>query len=143
MRATLRSLIVFAWLSTLAWAAPEASAESGKDIFLSKKCNLCHSIKTEGIFNSKQKKKGEADDAKPAYAGFDDDFGDKKKGAPDLSAVGKGHDPEWMTKFLKKKIRTDEGKKHKMRFKGKDEELQILVEYLASLKTEVPEGASQ
>ena len=48
-----------------------------------------------------------------------------------------------MTKFLKKKIRTDEGKKHKMRFMGKDAELQILVEYLASLKTEVPEGAGQ
>ena len=135
---------MFAGCFAFAWVAPEASAESGKDIFLSKKCNMCHSIKTEGIFNSKQKKKGEADDAKPAYAGFDDDFGDKKKkGAPDLSAVGTGHDSEWMTKFLKKKIRTDEGKKHKMRFMGKDEELQILVEYLASLKTEVPEGTSE
>ena len=142
MRATFRILLVFAWLFALAWAAPEASADSGKEIFLSKKCNMCHSIKTEGILNSK-KKKSEADDAKPAYTGFDDDFGDKKKGAPDLSAVGKGHDPEWMTKFLKKKIRTDEGKKHKMRFMGKDEELQILVEYLASLKTEAPEGAGE
>jgi hypothetical protein len=144
MKATDFGTLAFAFLFLLAWAAPEGRAEgkTGKEIFLDHKCQKCHSIESEDILKSE---KGTADEAKEDEGGFDDDFGNEteKTEPPDLSGVGKRHDPEWMTQFLKKKIRTEEGKKHKKRFKGSDEELQILIEFLAGLQTAAPEGGGE
>jgi cytochrome c2 len=143
MKATVLGILAFACLFLFAWAAPEARAESktGKEIFVDRKCTKCHSIESEDIF--KKKKKGAADEAKEEAGGFDDDFGDaqQKTEPPDLSDSGNKRDSEWMTQFLKKKIRTKEGKKHKMRFKGSDEELQILIEFLVGLKKDAPAEA--
>lgn len=108
-----------------AWPSPSRADDAGKAAFTAAKCNDCHSIKAEGVAMK------EAEESLEAEEEDDED-------APDLSAVGKKHDADWITKYLKKKIKNDEGKKHKKRFKGSDEKLAELTTYLASLKTEAP-----
>lgn len=107
----------------IASPGPVAADEAGKAAFIAAKCNDCHSIKAAGI----EVKKGEE-----SLEGDDD--GDK---SPDLSGVGAEHDADWMAQFLKKKVKNDDGKKHKKRFKGSDDKLKELTTYLASLKTPV------
>jgi len=149
MKATALGGVIFACLFVLAWAAPEVRAETrtGKQIFLNHKCNKCHAISVEGILKTKKKKSASASKSKPKKKsiGFDDDFGGsahKKKGAPDLSGVGNRHEADWMKQWLKKKIRKDNGKKHKKTFKGSDEDFETLIQYLVGLKTDAPdEGA--
>ena len=111
---------------------PVKSAETGKDIFLSQKCNKCHNIAAQNIA------KLESED--DAMAEEDDLFGEEEEEAtkpPDLSGVGKVHDGAWITQWIEKKIANDKGKKHKKRFKGTDEELKTLVTWLSGLKSDV------
>ena len=90
------------------------------DIFLSSKCTKCHSIKAAGIERQKSE---------------DEDMADPdKKQPPDLSDVGTRRDSEWLHGWLTKEITNDDGKKHKMRFRGEEEELDALVEFLLSQK---------
>lgn len=102
-----------------------ARSASGKDLFLEKKCDKCHSIVSEKIEKQVNKKTG------------------KKKKGPDLSGAGLERDADWLTKFIKKEIEKesvyDKAKKvkHKKKFKGKDEELKSLAQYMAGLKTKV------
>ncbi|MBI2059938.1 MAG: c-type cytochrome [Nitrospirae bacterium] len=102
-----------------------ARAAGGKDLFLEKKCDKCHSVASEKIEKQVNKKTG------------------KKKKGPDLSGVGLDHDADWLTKFVKKEIEAesvyDKTKKvkHKKKFKGTDADLKSLVQYLAGLKTKV------
>lgn len=110
----------------LAAALPSAAfAASGKEIFLEKKCNDCHLVKAEGIEKKISKKTGKA-----------------KKG-PDLSNVGSENDADFFTKWLKKEVKIeshfDKAKKvgHKKKFKGTDEELKTLTDWLAARKTKV------
>jgi mono/diheme cytochrome c family protein len=56
-----------------------------------------------------------------------------KGGKKDLAGVGKKHKAEDIKAFLLKEKKLD-GKKHKMKFKGSDAELEALVKWLASLK---------
>ena len=109
-RTTLTLILVF---SVLVFGAPlVAAAEDGKAVFKAQKCNTCHDVSSAGIA------------AKTTS--------EKLKG-PDLTGVGKRHDAGWIAKYLKKAT-TKDGKSHAVPFKGTDEELQALVDWLLEQK---------
>ncbi len=92
-----------------------AEDSPGKKIFIDSKCNVCHSIDSQGV-------------AKKTTS-------NKPDGPPDLSNVGALHKADWMTKYLnKEEARND--KKHIKAWTGKKEDLEILVKWLETLKTE-------
>ncbi len=59
----------------------------------------------------------------------------KKSDAVDLSTVGKDQTEEFLMKYLKKETKLND-KDHKSSFKGSDEDLKILVDWLVTLKGE-------
>jgi hypothetical protein len=118
----LRDVAVIAALLFLVGWVGAAEAKSGKDIFLEQKCNKCHSIDSEKI--AKKEEKG----------GEEEDEEEEGTEPPDLSAAGKEHDAAWIAKWLQKQVKTDKGKKHRAKWKGSDDELKALTEYLAGLK---------
>ncbi len=89
---------------------------AGKKIFVDSKCQICHSIQSQGI-----EKKGAA--VKP----------DDKKAPPDLSTVGDQRTADWIAKFVAKKEAINE-KKHPKGWTGKEEDLKTMSEWLATLK---------
>jgi cytochrome c551/c552 len=91
--------------------ATSVLAADGKAIFLEKKCNLCHSIDSQSIKKTSEKMKG-----------------------PDLSnAAGMVESADWLKSFLTKKVQ-HEGKDHLREFKGTDEELNAVVDWIMTLK---------
>lgn len=82
----------------------------GKKIFIDNKCNMCHTVKSAGIES-------------------------KKSDASDLSNFGAEMKKEDMIKYLKKEMKLKD-KNHVTAFKGTDEELAKLVEWLSTLKAE-------
>jgi mono/diheme cytochrome c family protein len=114
MRATLLRPVPF--LSALAvtgllLASMLAAAEpDGKAVFVDGKCNMCHSVESQGIEKKLKSGKGK-----------------------DLSNVGTERDPAWLTKWLRKEVELD-GKPHEKAFKGSDAELAALVKWLGTLK---------
>ncbi len=83
--------------------------DDGKTIFLSQKCNTCHTISSESIDRTGRVK------------------------APDLSKIGKTKDADWIKQFVTKKVELD-GKKHPKKFSGADADLTTLANWLASHK---------
>jgi hypothetical protein len=57
----------------------------------------------------------------------------KKSDATDLSKVGVDRTVEFLTKYLKKEAKLND-KDHKSSFKGTDEDLTALVQWLSTLK---------
>ena len=100
----------------LALAATPLLAEEtdGKAVFEAQKCNLCHSVSTVGI------------EAKTTS--------EKLKG-PDLVGLADSYEADWIVKYVKKEADKD-GKSHTKPFKGTDEELQALVDWLLEQKAE-------
>jgi cytochrome c2 len=86
---------------------------NGKQIFMDSKCNNCHTVISMEITS-------------------------KKDNATDLSNASSVGDAELMKSYLLKASKIND-KNHKLKFKGTDEELNELVNWLLSLKTE-PEG---
>ncbi len=119
MKQIVRSAALFLILAA-ALAAPGLPAEAdesdqtdpGQQAFEAAKCNLCHSVEIAGI---EAKTKSE-----------------KMKG-PDLSADCEELDVDWTFQYIKREVLKDD-KKHKKEFKGTDEELQTIVDWLAGLK---------
>jgi len=95
-----------------AQAEGTGAAPTGVEVFTTFKCNSCHSIESQGI-ESKTKS-------------------ERMKG-PDLSDEGHKRDAAWITAWLQHKEKLD-GKAHKGEFKGTDEQLQQLVQWLTELK---------
>ena len=91
-------------------------------------CTECHSISALGVGVVKLEETDDEDD-------WDEDEEEEEVEAPDLSNVGTKHDAKWISQYLRKKIAKD-GKKHKKRFKGSQEERKILAVWLESLKHE-------
>jgi len=89
-----------------------ALAADAKELFVASKCVKCHSIESQGVA------------AKPK-AGDEDEV-------HDLSKVGAERTAEWIQKFLRKQ-EAIEGKKHKLKFRGSDADLELLATWLASL----------
>jgi mono/diheme cytochrome c family protein len=86
-------------------------AGDGKALFLENKCNLCHTIDSQAIARTSEKMK-----------------------APDLSnASGLVESADWLKSFLKKEVKKDD-KNHQREFKGTDEELDAVVQWLMTLK---------
>lgn len=94
---------------------PLAAAEGGQQIFLDQKCNRCHSIASLEIEATIKS--------------------EKMKG-PDLENVGSRHEAEWLSQWIKKEVSNDDGKNHSAKWAGSDKELEGLVAWLASLKSE-------
>jgi cytochrome c553 len=84
--------------------------EEGKKLFTDAKCQNCHSIESQNI------------EAKT-----------KKKDTPDLSNTGAKHDADFFMSYLTKKEAMGD-KKHPVAFKGSDEDLKKLAEWLDSLE---------
>ena len=90
----------------------------GQPAFLEKKCNLCHTVVAAGIGEPREEsEQGDSDVIFP----------------PDLSTVGSVREAEWLTLYLAKKETIDE-RKHVKRFKGTDEDLAALVDWLLTFK---------
>lgn len=95
-------------LTLAALGAAPTQALDGKEVFLAQKCNTCHAVSTSGIEATTKS--------------------EKMKG-PDLVGVMQAHDPAWITEFLHKKVDKD-GKKHAKEYKGTDEELAAILDWL-------------
>jgi len=91
-----------------AFTIADQSGDDGKKVFVDSKCSMCHTVKSAGIES-------------------------KKSDASDLSTVGKDRTVEFLTKYLKKEAKLND-KDHKSSFKGTDDELTKLVEWLSTLK---------
>ena len=101
----------------VALIAPVSVAEGdldGKAIFEAAKCNMCHSVPAAGI------------EAKMKSATMQ---------GPDVDGNTARLDAEVLAKYLRKQAPVDD-KEHKKEFKGTDEELAALVEWLRTQ----PEG---
>ena len=100
-------------LAAVCVGAEETAQPAGKAAFLKNKCNMCHAVPAAEI---EAKTKSE-----------------KMKGA-DLGGVIET-DFEVIAAYLRKQGNLG-GKNHKKVFKGTDEELQAILDWLASLKTQ-------
>ena len=107
-------LLATAFAALLGLTAPRTAAADAK-MFVEKGCNKCHSISAQKI----EKKGG------------DEEEGDTK--VPDLSTIGKDQNAAFFKAYITKEAEHD-GKKHKIKFKGTDEELTTMANWLASLK---------
>jgi cytochrome c peroxidase len=109
---SIKKIIITLGITGLLSASVFTSAEevTGKDIFLNKKCNNCHSIKSQGI-ESKQPGK-----------------------YPDLSSIGSNEfSPEFLQKYLLRAEKIN-NKAHPFKFNGGQAELDTLVNWLQTLK---------
>lgn len=123
MRTYQGTLVWLAALLLLASSAPSGAAEADPDVFQKLECQKCHSIESKGIEKVEEEK-----------SALDMFAEEEEEEAPDLSAVGSEHDAEWLTKWLRKEVRNEDDEKHKQKFKGSDEELKAVVEFLSGLK---------
>ena len=110
-------IIVGMFSIDISLAQDQASAVA---IFTEHECQGCHSVQ---------------------IAKIDLDIGDLEpdeidEDAPDLSAVGLVHEIDWLKLYLKKKNKQN-GEKHEKKFRGTDEEFEVLTNWLVSMKTEV------
>ena len=119
-RASASTLAVFGGLAfCLFWflrAAPPAEPvayDDGEKVF-TENCAECHGVKVAGIM-AKTK--------------------DAEKKGPDLTGIGEKYQTGWMKKYVMQEAEHD-GKSHKKKFKGSDEELQVLVDWLLEQKAE-------
>ena len=99
-------LLIVGFSSVRAQATEEPK---GKLIFQENKCTSCHGIESQGFI-----KKG-------------------KSSVPDLSTVGNKLKAEFIHKYLKKEEKQND-EKHPISFKGSDEDLTILTDWLITLK---------
>ena len=99
-------------LGAVTVAAEEEASPRGQQVAEDLKCTLCHSVPAAGI-ESKTKS-------------------EKMKGADLLTGEW---DAELLASYLKQEAKVD-GEEHKKEFKGSDEELQVLVDWLLEQKAE-------
>ena len=93
-------------------AAPSRAAD-GKAVFQAQKCDTCHAVSTADIAATTKS--------------------EKMKG-PDLVGVVQAHDRAYVADVVRKKINTSDGKKHVKEWKGTEEELQALIDFLEAQK---------
>ena len=105
-------------------------------LFKGKKCNECHVISTLGIGKVEATQNYEEDD------GWDEMGEEEAPEPPDLSGEGLKREAKWIKKYLKKREKI-EGRKHKNRFEGSKEELELIVQWLTTLKTEIPKAETK
>ena len=104
---------VFTGAALIAEPTAPPAFEDGKDTYV-KHCGECHGVKVAEI---KPTTKNAAD-----------------RGA-DLTGIGEKYQSDWIKKYVMEEAEI-EGKSHKKKFKGSDEELQVLVDWLLEQKAE-------
>lgn len=82
----------------------------GKKLFVDNKCNMCHTVTVAGIES-------------------------KKSDAHDIKQIDASKGTEFWLKYLMKKEKLN-GKDHKTAFKGSEEDLKKIVDWLLTLKAE-------
>ena len=103
----------FTGVALIAEPIPPPASNDGEEAFV-RNCAECHGVKVAKI-NPTTKK-------------------DADKG-PDLTGIGEKYQAGWIKRYVK--VETEnEGKAHKKKFKGSDEELQVLVDWLLEQKAE-------
>jgi mono/diheme cytochrome c family protein len=107
-------IVGLALMAGSATAEEEAAPSAGQQEYIDQKCNMCHAVSTVGI---EAKTKSE------------------KMLGPDLVNLADSYEAEWMVKYVKKEV-GKEGESHSKPFKGSDEELQALVDWLLEQKAE-------
>lgn len=113
---------LFVLIILLAAPAHAGEAKDPKALFVSLKCNGCHAVAKQAIAVVEE----EGEEA-------EDDSDEAAPEPPDLSGVGLEHEASWIKDWLLKKVDVD-GKKHRKKFEGKPGELDVLANWLASLK---------
>lgn len=103
----------FLLMATLALVARFSHSADGKQVFLDNNCNRCHAVSSHDIEATVKS---------------------ERMRGPDLSDVGETRDPEWIAKFIAKEVELD-GKTHRIPYKGSDEDLKAIAEWLASQKS--------
>jgi len=103
-------IVTIVALYGFAYTIADQSSEDGKKVFVDSKCGMCHTVKSAGLES-------------------------KKSDATDLSTVGKDRTADFLTKYLKKEAKLND-KDHKSSFKGSDDDLKKLVDWLLTLKAE-------
>ena len=116
----LGTTFLFAALAARGDTPAATPAPDGKQIFLTNKCNTCHTIQAIGI---EKKKSEDAEDAKEK----------SEKKPPDLSSVGLERKADWIGKFMMK-TETIKGDKHPRKFRGTEAELKTLATWLEGQK---------
>jgi cytochrome c5 len=111
MRKGIHAVAVFGIVAGL--TASSAGAADGKAVFVAQKCDTCHSVSTAGIAATTKS--------------------EKMKG-PDLVGVVQAHDRAFVADIVHKKINGPNGKKHVKEWKGTEEELQALIDFLEAQK---------
>lgn len=109
------SLLTMAGAILIGAASSPSTGKPGKSLFLDNKCQQCHSVESLGITRN-----GEAPPGKLP---------------PDLSGVGLRRTPDWISKWLMKEEKNTEGKKHLKKWKGSEEDLATISNWLATLKS--------
>ncbi len=114
MKSILSFSVIMLLLGTVSSAALRNADEdpAGKKVFIEKKCMTCHSVDSQGLTLEA-----------------------KKANIPDLSFAGDHNDSAFIVEYLKKNEKIND-KAHPMAFKGTDEELKSLADWLASLKND-------
>ena len=107
---TLLTLILLLGLVVLLTPAA-ANAQDGKQAFLDNKCNVCHTIESQGIEKT------------------------SKMTAPDLSdAANMVESAEWLKGFFMKENAAKDGKKHPKTWSGTDEQMKAIIDWVMTLK---------
>ncbi|MGH9462773.1 MAG: c-type cytochrome [Vicinamibacteria bacterium] len=96
------------------WLVPgrlAAQEPAGKAAFLENKCNMCHTIESQGIEKT------------------------SKMVAPDLSDAGNMvESAEWLKGFFLKENAAKDGKKHSKTWSGTDEQMKAIIDWVMTLK---------
>ena len=102
--------VIFIALVRFAGAAED---DPGKKAFLANKCNVCHTVTSDGIEKTMKTT--------------------PKKAPPDLSTVGDTRTADWIVKYLKK-TEAINNVKHSKTWAGKDEDLNAIAKWLEAHK---------
>ena len=109
------SLLGLAYLGLgLATPAPTLADDDGREIFLNESCDACHGVRVAGIEPRRRR---------------------ARRRGPDLTNLAARRTDAWLSRYLQQEIDLD-GRRHKTGFKGSDEELQALVDWLLEQKSE-------
>lgn len=90
-----------------------SAQDEGKELFVKAKCNTCHSVESQGIEVTRESSSNKA---------------------PDMSDAGNLiSDAEWAKQYVMREAEL-EGKKHRRPYKGSDQDLTKIVDWLMTLK---------
>ena len=136
--------LVMVIMQSMAFAQDNEAAENGRKMFIEKRCYTCHTINAEGDAIQKEKEAFAKSKGVDLKSDEEDDGDEKHKSkGGDLSDVGNERDQKWLTDFVKapKKFFKSDAKckklakkKYRKRFKGSDEDYEVLITYLTTLK---------